>query len=43
MVRLWLDEVLTEDIPLTKVTEKEMTGRLALLHKGGSKADMSSH
>ncbi len=43
MVRLWLDEVLTEDIPLTKVTEKEMTVRLALLHKGGSKADMSSH
>jgi hypothetical protein len=43
VIRIWLNEVLAEGIPLTKVTEKEMTGRLALLHKGGSKADMSSH
>ncbi len=28
---------------MTKVTEKEMTGKLALLHKGGSKADLVSH
>ncbi len=43
VIRLWLNEVLEEGIPLTKVTEKEMMDRLALLHKGGSKTNMSSH
>ena len=28
---------------ITKVTEKEMTGKLTLLHKGGSKDDQVAH
>ena len=43
VIRLWLNEILAEGKPLTKVTEKEMTGKVVLLHKGGSKTDMSSH
>ena len=43
VIRVWFNEILDEGKPLTKVTEKEMTGKLSLLHKGGSKADMSSH
>jgi hypothetical protein len=42
VIRLWLNEILVEGKPLTKVTEKEMTGKLALLHKDGPKEDMSS-
>ncbi len=37
VIKLWLNEILAEGKPLTKVTEKEMTVRLALLHKGGPK------
>jgi len=43
VIKLWLNEILAEGKPLTTVTEKEMTVRLDLLHKGGSKADRSSH
>jgi hypothetical protein len=43
VIRPWLNEILAEGKLLTKVTEKEMTVKLALLHKGGSKEDMSSH
>ncbi len=43
VIKLWLNEVLADGKPLTKVTEKEMTVRLALLHKGGPKADMAFH
>ena len=43
VIRLWINEILAEGKLLTKVTEKEMTVKLALLHKGGSKEDMSSH
>ena len=43
VIRVWLNEILNEGKPITKVTEKERTGKLTLLHKGGSKTDMSSH
>jgi hypothetical protein len=43
VIRLCFNEILSEGKPLTKVTTKEMTVKLTLLHKGGSKADMSSH
>jgi hypothetical protein len=34
VIRLWLNEILAEGKPLTRVTEKEMTGKLTLLPKG---------
>jgi hypothetical protein len=43
VIRLCFNEILAEGKPLTKVTTKEMTVKLTLLHKGGSKEDMSSH
>jgi len=43
VIRIWLNEILAAGKPLIRVTEEEMTGRLALLHKVGSKADLPSH
>ncbi len=43
VINLCLNQILVEVKPLTTVTEKEMTKRLTLLHKGGSKTDRSSH
>ena len=43
VLQLWLNEVLVQRKPITKVTESEMTGRLALLHKGGTGANLPSH
>jgi hypothetical protein len=38
-----VNEILTKGELVTKVTEEEMTGRLSLLHKGGSQSDQISH
>ena len=38
-----LNEVLARGELVTKVTEKEMESKLALLHKGGPKADQVDH
>ena len=43
VLQQWLNEVLVRGELVTKVTEKEMTGKLALIHKGGSKADQVAH
>ena len=39
---MWLHEILATGEPLSKVTEQEMTGKLALLHKRGAIAEMIS-
>jgi hypothetical protein len=38
-----LNEVLAKGDLVTKVTEKEMEGKLVLLHKGGPKEDQVAH
>jgi hypothetical protein len=43
VLQKWLNEILAKGALVTKVTEVEMTGRLTLLHKGGSKSDQISH
>ena len=43
VLQQWLNEVLTRGELVTKVTEKEMAGKLALIHKGGPKADQVDH
>ena len=43
VLQIWLNEILAKGELVTKVTEAEMAGRLALLHKGGSKSDQISH
>ncbi len=43
VIQLWLNEVLPEGKPITKVTEKEMTGKMTILHRRGSKTDLSCH
>ncbi len=43
VLQKWLNEILEKGDLVTKVTEAEMAGRLALLHKGGSKSDQISH
>ena len=43
VLQQWLNEVLTKGELTTKVTEKEMEGKLALLHKGGVKSDQIAH
>ena len=43
VLQKWLNEILAKGELVTKVTEPEMTGRLSLLHKGGSKSDQISH
>ena len=43
VLQQWLNEVLAKGDLATKVTEKEMEGQLALLHKGGPKADQVAH
>ena len=45
VLQKWLNEVLARGELVTKVTEKarEMAGKLALLHKGGPKADQVAH
>jgi hypothetical protein len=43
VLQKWLNEILAKGELVTKVTEAEMAGRLALLHKGGSKSDQISH
>jgi hypothetical protein len=43
VLQKWLNETLAKGELVTKVTEAEMAGRLALLHKGGSESDQISH
>jgi hypothetical protein len=43
VLQQWLNEVLTKGDLVTKVTEEEMEGKLALLHKGGPKVDQVAH
>jgi hypothetical protein len=43
VLQIWLNEILAKGELVTKVTEAEMAGRLALLHKGGYKSDQISH
>ena len=43
VLQKWLNEVLSRGELITKVTEKEMSDKLVLLHKGGSKADQVAH
>jgi hypothetical protein len=43
VLQQWLNEVLAKGELVTKVTEKEMEGKLALLHKEGPKADQVAH
>jgi hypothetical protein len=43
VLQQWLNEVLAKGELATKVTEKEMEDQLALLHKGGPKADRVAH
>jgi hypothetical protein len=43
VLQKWLNEIMAKEELVTQVTETEMAGRLALLHKGGSKSDQISH
>ena len=43
VLQKWLNEILAKGELVTKLTEAEMTGRLVLFHKGGSKSDQISH
>ena len=43
VLQQWLNEVLTRGELVTKVTEKVMPGKLAFLHKGGSKTDQVAY
>ena len=43
VLQRWFNEILVTEEALTKVTEQEMTGKQAILHKGGRLANLTSH
>ncbi len=42
VLNVWLNVILATGEPFSKVTEQEMTPKLALLHKRGAMAEMIS-
>ncbi len=41
VLQRWFNEILVTEETLTKVTEQEMTGKQAILHKGGPLANLT--